>query len=306
MNTHLATGINEATFNRNERIAKTAVAAQLVVMTDNYTQMSADLASQRADAGMTTAQQTEIDAAIATLDSNYKEQHVAMLVGLALGDAFYQSVGTTENDTTYQWANFTSPNVSYSVSAKLTWKEVTFNRTERVSSQVMWSQKDVLLNANTQQQADLQTQIDALQNSIDDPLTTAEEKTQLTTARDTLSQTKTEMAAKYVEKRGILLKGIAEGEAFYMSKVGSKDPSYQWTSVLDPNVSYSLNLNSHVPRGTETAPLADGTEISITRTERVSKDVISANDVLGKILEPTKNTDAQNAINEAGAMFYRS
>ena len=38
--------------------------------------------------------------------------------GLALGDAFYMSTSSTNNDVTYQWTNFSNSNVSYSLTAE--------------------------------------------------------------------------------------------------------------------------------------------------------------------------------------------
>jgi hypothetical protein len=286
-------------FSQSERVAKDEVAGQLETLKTNYEAQKAEIQADLEKTSLTPAERSELTAALTTLEANYAEQRSGLLAALAMGDAFFVSLalaktaaGATVYNKTYQWTNFSNPNVSYTVASYVGWGEVAFNRTKRVSWQTMWEQVVLLKQGYDEQIEEKESRATGL--SEGDPI--------LTELRANIAN----LQKKYAANRQTLIEGLVVGRAFYVSQVGSKDPSYQWTSALDPNVSYSISVNKHVPRGTEAEPLADGTEVSISRTERVSRESIVAASVLGLIADPAKKAEAQLAVSQAGALFYRT
>ena len=70
--------------------------------------------------------------------------------------------------------------------------------------------------------------------------------------------------------------------AFYVSQAGTDDPSYQWSSAIDRNLSYTLSVNSHIPDGEtpEVIPVnwvqPERTEVTFTQNSRASEADVRA------------------------------
>ncbi|MFA5391177.1 MAG: hypothetical protein WC331_07120 [Candidatus Omnitrophota bacterium] len=97
---------------------------------------------------------------------------------------------------------------------------------------------------------------------------------------------------------------LADGKIFNVSQVGDDDPSYQWSSETDRNLSYSMSVNTKVPHGTTENPLPDGTEVTFTRNERVK--LSEAQDKLLLAGDEDDRTEAAAALAQAGVMVYKS
>ena len=74
---------------------------------------------------------------------------------------------------------------------------------------------------------------------------------------------------------------LADGDLFTMAQAGDDDPTYQWSSFTDPNVSYTLRVNTHVPTGNEAI---------FSKSTRVSREEVQST-VTGAAPTPSALTD---------------
>ncbi|MFA5159039.1 MAG: hypothetical protein WC484_00855, partial [Candidatus Omnitrophota bacterium] len=92
---------------------------------------------------------------------------------------------------------------------------------------------------------------------------------------------------------------------FYEQQAGDDDPVYQWSALGEPNVSYTLTMNTRVPVGIPVNGIypSHKTEASFSRNTRVSKTqalarIVSDNDGAW-IVNPEDQTAAFKAYNDA-------
>ncbi|MBI4711511.1 MAG: hypothetical protein HY767_03500, partial [Candidatus Omnitrophica bacterium] len=99
---------------------------------------------------------------------------------------------------------------------------------------------------------------------------------------------------------------LADGRIFTMSQAGNDDPSYQWSSETNRNLSYSMTVNTKIGVG-----IADAngvypsykTEVAFTRNERVT--VAEAQAQLSLIGNETHRAAAAAALAQSGVMVSK-
>jgi hypothetical protein len=97
----------------------------------------------------------------------------------------------------------------------------------------------------------------------------------------------------------------ADGTLFYMTQAGNDDPSFQWASVTDRNLNYSLSVNSKVPVGEAGTPAA-GFKTEVTFTKSFRESIEEAVKQTALIVDPSDRAEALVALAVFGTVVSRT
>ncbi len=262
---------SEALFSVSTQVSLETVTAQIAILEQDFAAREAEINAEVAKASTTSEQKTALVEALATLTADRDAKRALIQAAITDGKLFTRQL-TWEGEPSYSWSSNSNANVNYG------------------------------LNLNTKVPVGLRDPV--TQNYTQFRTEMSFTRSERTSVAVTLAEAnRIEDPAKKAEAIASIAATDAAGGAFSSVSTDGKDPVNQWANPKNPDESWTLSVNKHVPNGTEANPLPLTTEMVFTHSVRVSKADVAA--FVEKIADPAKKAEALAAL-ETGKDFYLS
>ena len=262
---------SEALFTVSTQVSTEAVTGQIAMLDKDLAARKAEIEAEIAKPTTTVEQKTALAAALATLIADRDAKRSRIQAAIVDGRLFTRQE-TWSGDPSYSWSSNSNANVNYGLS---------------VNPKVPVGLRDPATGNYTSFRSEISF--------------TRSERTSF--AVITAQVNRIEDAQKKAEALAAIGLTEAGGGAFTSVSTDGRDPVIQWANPKNPDETWSLSVNNHVPNGTEANPLPYTTEMVFTHSVRVSKADVAA--FVAQIADPTKRSEALAAL-ETGRDFYRS